>query len=123
MKIISDNRETLEQAKTHLPEYLRSIGLEPSKNMHCLHHHPDNPPSMSLLPDHTHVYCHACGWQADLINVIAEVEHLEPNSKEAINRALEFAGIETVKQCQPNKNATQTRHTPTWTPALKSTVL
>lgn len=121
MKTAND-RSALNQAKQHLREYLVSQGLDPSKNMKCLHHQPDNHPSMNLLPDGTAVYCHSCGWHADIVNVIAQVEGLLPNSKEAIDRAIEFAGTSPIKTPKPSskssKNITTQKHK--WTPALKS---
>lgn len=117
MKTVKD-RSALDQAKQHLREYLVSQGLDPSKNMKCLHHQPDNHPSMNLLPDGTAVYCHSCGWHADIVNVIAQVEGLQPNSKDAIERAIEFAGTAPVQSKHSTKKATPQKHK--WTPALKS---
>ncbi len=88
----TDNREALDAARAKLPEYLeRALGLDPSKNMLCIFH-AEEKPSMALTPDGLHVKCFSCGVVADLVDVIAQAEGLQPRSKEAIDRAIEWAG-------------------------------
>lgn len=121
------DRTALDRAKPALKSYLQSIGLNPDQLMHCLFHHPDIHPSMSYIDRSNTVYCHACKTTADIVNVIAAVEGYEPNSKDAINRAIEWAGTADIKPATNTpttrpKNAHRTRQTPAWIAAADSDV-
>lgn len=105
------DRSDLDKAKHKLRDYLIARGYDPDKPMHCIFHHPDNHPSMTLLPDETAIFCHACKAHADIVNVIAELEGYAPNSKDAIKRAIEFAGTEsTAPRAEPKKKAAKAPH-------------
>ena len=101
------DRAALDAAKSHLRDYLIARGFEPDKNMHCIFHSPDAHPSMSLLPDGRAVHCFACGHTADIVNVIAQLEGFAPNSKEAIERAIEFAGSATSPSTSTRQHSTR----------------
>lgn len=126
---MSIDRTALDRAKPALKSYLRSIGLNPDQLMHCLFHHPDNNPSMSYIDRSNTVYCHACRTTADIVNVIAAVEGLEPNSKAAIDRAIEWAGtadIDNRPHTKPPtahpKNGSHKPQEPVWIAAADSDV-
>ena len=117
------DRAALDAAKLRLRDYLIANGFDPSKNMHCIFHSPDAHPSMSLLPDGQAVHCFGCGITADIVNVIAQLEGFAPNSKEAIKRAIEFAGTAPVQSSvqsveRKKKGTDPQKHN--WTSALKS---
>ena len=117
------DRAALDAAKLRLRDYLIANGFDPSKNMHCIFHSPDTDPSMSLLPDGQAVHCFGCGITADIVNVIAQLEGFAPNSKEAIKRAIEFAGTAPVQSSvqsveRKKKGTDPQKHN--WTSALKS---
>lgn len=118
------DRTELDRAKHKLRDYLISRGYDPDKPMHCIFHHPDNHPSMTLLPDQTAVYCHACKVNADIVNVIAEIEGYAPNSKDAIDRAIAFSNGDFLSPpARPSRNPParpKKKPDPTWTDAIRA---
>ena len=94
-KAFKNDRSALDEAKTHLRDYLVDIGHAPGKDskLRCIcRDHNDEHPSMKFNADTNTVHCFACQFHGDIVDVIAEVEKLTPNSKDAIDRAIEFAG-------------------------------
>ena len=91
---VNKDRNTLDAAKARLLDYLIHIGHEPDHRgmCHCVWHQPDKHPSMHFDPDKNLVHCFSCGGGGDLVDVVAAVEGLDPKSRTAIDRAIDFAG-------------------------------
>lgn len=64
-------------------------------------------------------YCHACDFNGDIFNLCAHIEHLEPQSRETLERVAEFAGVAIDEGAshlhgkQTNRKAAKTRETVT----------
>ena len=133
-KAFKNDRSALDEAKTHLRDYLVDIGHAPGKDskLRCIcRDHNDEHPSMKFNADDNTVHCFGCGFHGDLVDVIAEVEGMPAKSKAAIDRAIDFAGTapvttrkgcnrimsETTDVANGKKAAKKNTH---WIPALSS---
>ena len=118
-KAVKHERAALDAAKTRLYDYLADIGHAPGKNdmLQCIcRNHNDSTPSMKFNSDDNTVHCFGCNFHGDLVDVIAEVEGLPAKSKDAIDRAIEFAGTAPRKATVNNA----TKNNAHWLPALSS---
>lgn len=65
-------RELIDEINEYLPEYLSSIGVDPTKAFSCLlPSHEDSTPSAHLMPNNVRCKCFGCGETYDLIDLIA----------------------------------------------------
>ena len=112
------NRSALDAAKSRLAEYLADIGHPVADNgmLNCIcRGHADSEPSMKFNVDDNTVHCFGCGFHGDLVDVIAEVEGLAPRSKDAIDRAIAWAGtadIPAPRGASKKKKSTAEKHSP-----------
>lgn len=93
--------------KDYLPDYLRSKGIDTSKNFRCLNPaHEDRNPSMSYVEKDEHgnkhyCYCHSCHAKYDIFDLIG-MDYGLTNNKDIFEKAYELYNIEA-----DNKQKTQ----------------
>lgn len=74
--------QALEEIKEHLEDYLKELGLNPTKLFNCLNpSHDDKNPSMSFNKNGNYVKCFSCGANYDIISLYAIQNNLD-NSKD-----------------------------------------
>jgi DNA primase len=95
------------EIKSRLAEYLRSKGVDPSKNFRCFAH-ADNNPSMGFKNDR--VRCFSCGWSGDIFDLIG-LEYGLQSHKEIFQKATEIFPSDR-EPLEARKHPDQYRDTP-----------
>jgi len=75
--LIENFQEAIAELKGKLPEYLESLGIDPSQKFLCPVHNEDTP-SCGLSSDEQHIHCWGCGIHYDIIDLAAMKENLPP---------------------------------------------
>lgn len=92
--------------RSHLPDYLRDVGINPEKRFRCLNPaHLDRNPSMGYDPHRNKVHCFACGADYDLFDLLT-LEYGFSTPREALAEAARRYGTDRTEVRKPSRETT-----------------